>query len=266
MLQQNMYKIDYHLHTDFSADSNLKLEDLVEAARQNSYDEIAITEHFDFLPSELSEYGLPSLRKYYDKVSCIRGNEDKLKIVFGVELGEYHLNHDLADLVLADYPPELKIASIHVLEGTRNVSVPLNFDLTAKDIRDYYEENLKLVEYGNFNILGHLGIYKRYLTNLPDERNSIDIIKEIFKNLIYKEIALEINYSGLFKPCRTVLPDAGILRLYKEMGGKLITIGSDSHHLRDFNSPYQPVLEIIRAIGFTSVFGLEQSKWIEYRI
>ena len=260
-------KIDYHIHSEFSADSKLIMEALIAKAISNSYIEIAFTDHFDLLPSEIAVYGTPSYRSYSRAVATQQAKNSEIRILKGVELGEYHRCHQLVDEVLSNYsPPDLKIASIHVLPDGKNISEHLTYEITPDVISSYYQENLALVEYGNFDMLGHLGIYKRYLTDEPDESGELLTIKRIFSLLIEKQIGLEVNLSGLRNSYRKLIPAPVYLKLFREMGGELITIGSDSHHLDHFDLHYQEALQILTECGFTYLFRKTEHGWEPLKI
>ena len=190
-------KIDYHIHSRYSADSSLDMPSVISQALKLSYTEIAFTDHFDLIPSEIAVYGIPSYLRYSEAIAIQKNLNPHLSILKGVELGEYHRCYDLVNEVLKGHSaPDIKIASIHVLPDGKNLSEPLTIDITPDIITSYYQENLTLAQRGNFDILGHLGIYKRYLPQEPDETTVFEIIKEIFRQIINQDIALEINLSG----------------------------------------------------------------------
>lgn len=254
-------KIDYHIHSTFSADSCLDMKALIKKGVKMGYSEIAFTDHFDLLPSEIAIYGTPSYVGYSESIDALR-SKYSLSILKGVELGEYHLSHKLADEVLSySEAPDLKIASIHVLPDGTNVSEATPAEITKDLIESYYLENLALVSYGNFHILGHLGIYKRYLSEVPDESFLAEIIESIFKLLIEKRIALEVNLSGLRNPCNELIPSKKFLKMYQQLGGELITIGSDAHRTEDFDSNYDKAICILIECGFSNTARKTPKGW-----
>ncbi|MFA7598524.1 MAG: histidinol-phosphatase HisJ family protein [Candidatus Cloacimonas sp.] len=259
-------KIDYHMHSKFSADSTASMDEMIEKAIATGYQEIAFTEHFDLIPEEIEIYGVPSYRKYSLAIEEMRRRYPEISILKGVELGEYHLCHKLADAIMKNSPPDLKIGSIHTLSNGKNISIPLTFPLVAEDIKDYYESNLQLVKYGDFDILGHLGVQNRYLTKEPDDSFVLHIVKEIFSLIIKKEIALEVNYSGLTKPLADLIPTTKHLKLYKDMGGKLLTIGSDAHSVESLDYSYKKTLHKLLNLGFTHFSKINAEGWEQIEI
>ena len=180
-----MGKIDYHIHGSFSSDSRIDTEELIRLAIERGYRSIAITEHFDFKPAEIAAFGVPAYLKYHRHMTGLREKYgEMIDIVIGVEAGEYNRYGDIADAVFKYAPPELIIGSIHSTGDDTNFSVRLKNALNRENLIEYYSENLDMAQRCDIDILGHLGIHKRYLKELPDESFCEEIIDEIFETLI----------------------------------------------------------------------------------
>ncbi len=264
-----MGKIDYHIHGTFSSDSRIDTEELIKLAIERGYESIAFTEHFDFKPVEIAEYGVPAYLKYHRHMTGLREKYgDRIDITIGVEAGEYNRYGHIADAVFKYAPPELVIGSIHSTKDDTNFSLRLKWAINRENLIEYYSENLDMVKRCNIDILGHLGIHKRYLKELPDESFCEDIIDEIFRTLIQRGIMLEINYSPLRRNLQSILPEPRLLKRFCELGGERITIGSDSHRLEDFDLYYDQAISMLESLGFNYIFYLKQSdsfskrKWI----
>jgi len=254
-------KIDYHIHGKHSSDSQTDYESIVVKAIRRKYKEIAFADHFDLIMSEIRRYGVPAYNDILKSINPLKEKYSQLSILIGVEIGDYHRCHQLIDELFAENPPDIKIASVHVLRDDTNISIPIKGQLKPELIRDYYEQNLAMVEFGNFDILGHLGVYKRYFLNQPDETEFLPIIKKIFTLLIEKEIALEVNLSGIGKPVRDLIPCISHLKIYKEMGGGLITIGSDSHTVEEFDNLFDQGVKRLKDIGISSYVRKSGAGW-----
>ncbi|MDD4223573.1 MAG: histidinol-phosphatase HisJ family protein [Candidatus Cloacimonetes bacterium] len=233
-------KIDYHLHTEYSYDSKLKALDLINKAIELKYDQIAITEHLDLYPYELSRFGLPSFSRYLRQVRSLQEQfaSSPLRIICGVEIGDFQRVKAFADEFLAELEFELRLGAVHFLTDHTNVAVPLRRALSKADHEDYYRQNLALVSNCDIQVLAHLGVHKRYLTRQPDEQHCLGLLRDIFQAMIDRRIALEINFSALRKPYARVLPDLWQIELYRSLGGKLFSIGSDAHLLEHFDLNY----------------------------
>ncbi|HNQ43387.1 MAG TPA: histidinol-phosphatase HisJ family protein [Candidatus Cloacimonadota bacterium] len=231
-------KKDYHIHTQYSYDSSIEAIALLNKAIAHGYSEIAITEHLDLLPQELRLFGLPSLVKYQEYILRLREDFPNLKLHMGIEIGDYHHVKDLADGLISGFDFYPILGSVHFLRDQTNVAIPLPAPLSENQIRDYYEQNLNLVSLCDIHVLSHLGVYKRYYRETPDERAVHPVMRQIFEVMIQKGIALELNFSGYRKPYGNLLPEPEVLQIYTDMGGRLFTLGSDAHHLDHFDDFY----------------------------
>lgn len=92
-----------------------------------------------------------------------------------------------------------------------------------------------------------------------------DIIDEILKTIIAKGKALEINSqskgTGL-----DFLPSTQILLRYKELGGELLTFGSDTHTCERLGEKYSLIAEWLKANGFKNLFKYISHKPIAVKL
>jgi len=239
-----MDKCDLHIHTEFSYDSKILSNSLIERAIELDYKTIAITEHLDLLPQELGYFGLKSLSKYRAHISILQDRYKEIEILCGLEIGDYHQVIDFALPLISQFDFDIILGSVHFLSDRTNVAVPIKQNISRDDILDYYTQNLNLVQNCDIDVLAHLGVYKRYLSSRPEESIADNIIRRIFQEMIDREIALEINFSGFRKPMKSLMPDQEQLDLYYDLGGRLITIGSDSHALEHFDDYYHKVMQV----------------------
>jgi len=229
---------DYHIHTEYSYDSFIKADDLINKAIQQGYDDIAITEHLDLLPQEISLYGLISLRDYVNFCQRLRDKYSQITLRTGIEIGDYHLLRDYAKTIINGYDLYPILGSVHFLSDHTNIAIRMSKALSRDQISDYYRANLQLVQDCDIDVLAHLGVYKRYYGAPPNEDHVQELIKEIFKVIIEREIALEINLSGLKKPFAEIIPEPRYIEIYRSLGGNLFSIGSDSHKLENFGDAH----------------------------
>lgn len=230
---------DYHIHTQFSFDSLIKGEDLMKKAIELGYKEIAITEHLDLLPLEAKQHGIPSLKKYRDYCRDLQERYPQITLHCGLEIGDYHKTKDYAAALISGFDFFPILGSVHILSDDTNVAIPLKNPLSIDQVNDYYHQNLELVQNCEIDILGHLGVYKRYYDEPIDESLFYPIIKEIFSTIIKRKIYLEVNLSSLSKPYGQIIPEPEMLNVYASMGGDLVCIGSDTHRLKNFEDNRQ---------------------------
>ncbi len=240
-------KTDLHIHTKFSSDARIEPEELAEKALGNGYELIGITDHFDILAESVSTHKNIEFTDYVEYFHELKAKYSELKIAVGAEVGELHwFKKELAD-VFGDLNPDYLLASIHFLSNKKEVSTSFAGYLSRDEIKDYYMMNLNMVEQADFHILGHLGIFNRYKKH--DESHVRDIKKEIFNVMIDRGIALEVNSSGYNKPINEILPVVRDLDMYMELGGRLLSIGSDAHTLEMFDKYYDRCMQVLGDMG-----------------
>jgi histidinol-phosphatase (PHP family) len=242
-------KADFHLHTEFSPDSRIQQSELIPHAIKLGYDTLAITEHLDLAPHEITIYGLPSQTRYQANLLHLRQLYPQIRIIFGIEVGDYHLMQQYAHSIVSMMQYELILGSVHFLSNHTNISIPFSPWLTPAQITDYYEQNLCLIETCDIDVLAHLGVYKRYYPAKPDESHCLSLIDKILSTLISRDIALEINFSSYRKNYESLLPEPEYLLRYRSLGGKLVTIGSDSHRLEHFDDYHHIAMQTLSELN-----------------
>ncbi|SHG09352.1 histidinol-phosphatase HisJ family protein [Ornithinibacillus halophilus] len=246
---------DYHIHSDFSADCDTPMEKTIEKAIELGLKEICFTEHIDYeYPDQSIDFALdiPSYNQRLIEMRTTYG--ESLKIQKGVEIG---VQPNLLDKYRALFKEEtfdFIICSMHTTEKKDLHSGSFFQNKTLEEAYSkYYEELLYCVKnLEEFSILGHLDLVKRY-TKKESKNLFHDIIAEIFKVIIPRGQGIEINTSGYRYGLETAMPSKDILKLYKECGGEIITIGSDSHIDSTVAFKWNSSLELLDQLGFKYV-------------
>jgi histidinol-phosphatase (PHP family) len=242
-------KKDYHIHTHISKDSKLNPDELILKAIDCNYAEIAFTDHLEFLFPQWSFHQEYSFVDYLDFFTNLQEKySSQIKILRGVEIGEYQETKEQVLDYFAGLRPDIILGSVHTILPDKDISLPFAKPLSKQDIISYYKANLKLVEKCQIDVLAHLGIFARYLQH--NIKEGLPICKDIFQVMKEKEIALEINYSGLRKVTKQIIPHLEVLELYANEGGELISLGSDSHQVSDFDDNYEKTWAILKDNGF----------------
>ena len=262
---------DTHVHSNNSFDGNNSVEEICLKAIEKGISILAITDHLEapeIRLGEKSQFG--NMRQmisdsYRDAERCSEEFGDKLNVIKGVELGEpmHYPKLTKSALEIADF--DFILASVHNLKDEEDfyyldysdVNIPLMF-------RKYFDELLDTAENAEFDSLAHLTYPLRYIVERTDIRPDLSVysetIDDIFKALIKREKALEINTSGLSKPIGTTLPDINYVKRFRELGGKYITIGSDAHRTEDLAKGIEKGMEIARICGFEHYTVFENRK------
>ena len=260
-----MYMADYHLHTNFSSDSVMSMEEAIIKAIKLGLKEIALTDHVDYdYPDDSINYinydeYLLAFNKLKEKY------EDKIKLILGVEIGlQPHVNEDNIEF-LKKYPFDFVIASTHVINGMELYSQEYFKQKTKKEAyMIYFEEILWEVQnFKQYNVYGHFDYVMRYGYY---EDSSLcygeyrEIIDEILKKIITNGSGLEINTSGFRYKRKEIYPQIDILKKYRELGGEIISVGSAAHTTDYITCSFDYVYEILKEVGFLYITLFEKGK------
>lgn len=259
---------DYHMHSDFSADCETPMEKTIEAAIEKGLDEICFTEHVDYdYPDPTISFDL-DLPTYDRKIKEVqKAYADRIQIRKGVEIGIEPCFIERFEKMLAQETFDFIICSMHVTERQDLHSGAFFKGKTVEAAYDiYYKELLACVkQFDQFSILGHVDLVKRY-TAEKSKLNHHDVLEEIFKTIIPRGQGIELNTSGYRYKLDGGMPSEDILRLYKDCGGEILTLGSDSHVPETVAYKFKESLELFQRIGFKYIATFDQMKPIFHPI
>lgn len=255
--------IDYHIHTQFSKDSKLTMEDICIKAIELGLKEICFTDHWDLNPNgESFDFNLDYLNYTSEYLRCSDKYGDKIKIKKGLEIGlQSHLLKKI-DALLKDKTFDFILGSIHYVNKTDLLKDDFYKNKEKKDAFNEYlqEVYICISEFDNFDCLGHLDVIRRYCPYVDKSLNYIDyheILDNILTLLIKKEKGLEANISAKRYNLGNILPSEEILKRYKDLGGKIVTLGSDSHLPEHFTITRKKYIDILKEIGFMNIASYE---------
>ncbi|MCI5816169.1 histidinol-phosphatase HisJ family protein [Ruminococcus sp.] len=185
-----------------------------------------------------------------------------VKLLCGIELGQATHELALAEHIYADVRLDFVIGSMHQLPGWDDFAF---LDYSKVDAAALFHENLqeiaRLARTDTYDVLGHITYALRYMAaagvqlELAPYREEL---AEIFRIVIAKDKGIEINTSGLRQAYGDCFPNLECLKLYRELGGKILTIGSDAHTNADLGKGIARGLEIAREAGFTEITYFEK--------
>lgn len=264
---------DTHTHTNNSPDSKQTIDELCEAAIKKGVKGLAVTDHAH-LSHIYENYfeGYTAIEAIKNSIADINNAKkkykDKLQVFCGVEIGEtlYDMKKTEQILELADY--DIIIASIHHIKGSK-WDIPysrVKYDDSVSDeeiievLNSYFEELLEVVEKLDFDVLAHLTGPFRYINGRWNRNIDINIfnhyITMILDTIIMRGIALEINsaYDDDF------YPNEAIIKKYYDLGGRLITLGSDAHRSERVANKFEEAITMLKKIGFSYYCYYEHRK------
>lgn len=251
---------DCHLHSSHSGDSDTPMEEMILQGISQGLTTMCFTEHQDIdYPDSYEMPGsvfLLNTDSYlYDLARLKEKYSDRLRLLFGVELGLQPEIMRQNAVFAKSYEFDFIIGSSHICHG-KDPYYPDFFQGRTEEeaYREYFEsilENIK--KFSNFDVYGHLDYVVRYGPNM-DKNYSYeayrDIFEEILKLLIEKGKGIELNTGGIKKGMKDFHPCIGILKRYKELGGEVITVGSDSHDALHIADSFERASEVLQECGF----------------
>jgi histidinol-phosphatase (PHP family) len=247
---------DYHMHSNFSCDTRVSMADMCREALRKGIREIAFTEHFDRIRTGMC-FDKYNPGDYFKGLEAARAEfgPQGLTIRAGVEVGEIHLNRAEVNAILNNYPYDVVLGSLHWCRGE---SIFERSFYQTRDHREaarlYFEELLEMIEGGGFNIMSHMDVIKRRGFDVYgrfDIREYEEWVRPVLAACIRKGIAPEINTSALRMSVQQAHPTLEVIQWYREMGGELLSIGSDAHSPQQLGFGLDQALTIARDAGFT---------------
>lgn len=255
-----MINADFHVHSDFSSDSKATMEQMIEQAIILNLKKLCFTDHMDY------DYPvIDGLTFVFDPEEYIRKLDKmkekyhgKIELLTGIELGlQPHLKEQLSSLV-QNYPFDFVIGSSHMVNHI-DPYYPEFWENKTKEqgIQEYLEsiiENCKV--FHDFHVYGHLDYIIRYVpakANRKEDYNFIDyadLFDEVLKTLIMYDVGIEINTSAYKYGLGHAHPKLEVMKRYRELGGEIITIGSDAHKPEHLCYDFHLIPELLKSVGF----------------
>ncbi len=249
---------DSHTHTDNSPDAHHSAMMLCEAAVSRGLSGIAITDHCDMQDFESDNFAMRIRQSYFETLKAKSVFGGALAVCSGIELGQPLEAPDKADSLLSGYSFDFILCSLHALRGFPDFCFSYYANYSVRQLNvifdEYLRQLIKTIRWGRFDSLAHLTYPLRYMINRDGETVELQrhaaMIDEALLLLIHTGKALEINTSGLRGSLGETLPPQSIVRRYRELGGELITIGSDAHLCGDVGAGIGDAMQLASDAGF----------------
>ena len=247
---------DYHNHTSISADCDASAESMIEKAIDLGLTYLCMTDHMD------PDMNFPGMDFTFDLAAYFKKHQelkekygDRITLLTGIELGlQPHIGQTLRDtMAFGDF--DFAIGSAHLCDKV-DPYFPEYWEgkTEYEGTHRYFEYILECIHvFDDFDVFGHVDYVVRYgptKANNYSYRLYKEILDEILKVLVSKNIGLELNTAGLKYGLGFAHPHTDILKRYKELGGEILTIGSDGHKPEHLAYDFHKVPEILGECGF----------------
>ena len=274
-------RADYHVYTAFSDDSTYPMEDVVRDAIARGIAELCFTEHVDYgIKKDWDEPGEMPVRKggvgepaemllanadyprYYEAVCAMQEKyAGQICIRFGLEFGAQAHTIPRYEALFRRYPFDFIILSVHEIEDRELWNQDFQRGRSQQEVNErYYEELLYLVRhFHDYSVLGHMDLVTRYdLAGAYPFEKLRPVLTEILSTVIADGKGIELNTSSHRYGLSDLTPSRNILRLYHELGGRILTIGSDSHKPDHLGAYIDEGKAELRTLGFREFCTFER--------
>jgi len=268
---------DYHVHSEFSSDSESPMESMVIRAIELNFNRLCFTDHMDYhYPTNISGMNfLFEPEQYQKKINFLKEKyEGHLHILTGIELGlQTGIQENIQDL-LQTYSFDFIIGSTHLVDkmdpyydeywNQLYETCESKESAIQYGIEKYFITTLEQVKaYNDFCVYGHLDYIVRYAPDKDkyyDCKRYLDLLDEILRRLIHSGKGIELNTSGYKAGLSFPNPHHHILERYRELGGEIITIGSDAHVPGHIGYEFARARELLVTLGYNYYTVFEHRK------
>ncbi len=273
---------DYHLHSIHSGDCDYPMEEMILEGINKGLKIMTFTDHMDIdypydnihknVPDATlkdGDFDLNTDSYLYDLLSLRDKYKDQIELNFGVELGiQPHLRKELA-VYAKSYDFDFIIASAHIIDR-QDPYYPCFYEGRADEeaYRQYFDEVLKMLGmFSNFDVFGHLDYVVRYGKTMDKEYSYDkykDVIDKILEKLIDMEKGIEVNTGAIRYGLKDLNPCKDIIKRYHDMGGEVITVGSDAHVPSDIARGFDIAADVLKDCGF-KYYSVYQKRVCEFK-
>ena len=275
----NFIKSDFHLHTEYSSDCKSDITKVIETAKNKGLNMLCLTDHNDLdfpdVPDHM-KFDL-DIENYVNRIAELRESLlPDFDLRCGVEQGLMRSTCEKLSSYSKEHPGiDFIICSSHLVgnEDPYYIQTFQNPDGSYKDsmtvFRQYFEDILYVTShFTDYSVYGHIDYVFRYgpekITSEVFEAKYYpelkDLFEEILKNIIKNGKGIEINTGSLYRGMDFAHPHSLILKMYKELGGDIITIGSDSHDYEHIGYGFEDAKELARKCGFKTFCTFKNMK------
>ena len=266
-----MFLADYHMHSCASFDADDTMTDMAFAAHDRGMQEVCFTDHID-IDDIYGNYDATHWDKWPEILRQYAGARDDcpagFEIKLGIELGGIQHHPDIAAERAAHRELDFVIGSIHNNRDTMDFH---DLEYMGEEhcmslMRTYFDEHIELSKYDLFDVVAHIGYTRRYMLNAgynigADTASFGDELRTMFKNLIERGKGIEVNCSGFrHSAIAGPIPSLDVVKLYRDMGGEIITVGSDAHRAGEAGEYIADGVEVLREAGFKYVTVFDKRK------
>lgn len=251
---------DSHTHTEFSKDCTTSARALCEAAQKRGLDGVCFTDHCSLLTC-ISDN---AYRTVFNSVAEARRMDsafENFTVAGGGEFSGILQKRDYFERILSSVPLDCVLVSVHhIFDGCMPVGLShmdfsrLSFTRTEETVHTYFKDLHDTLSFADFDVCAHLTLPFRYINGVYNKSLPVNLFQKdicgILALLIERKKALELNCSELDRQLFDFMPCESVLGMYRDMGGTLITLGSDAHTADAVGKGFSRAARLLKGLGF----------------
>ncbi len=249
-------RLDYHMHTRYS-DGRRDLREYIAEAEKKRIDEIGFSDHI-YLEKRQWSMNHADLPKYMSNIEALK-SKSQVSIKTGLEVDFILGRMDSLMYLIKQWNTDYLIGSVHhigywLLDSEREIE-----EWRRRNVDQVYTQYFKLVQAMAdtqlFDIVGHLDLVKKF--DHRPKNDLTDLVLRTIEKIGKSGMCIEINTSGLRKPCNEIYPSEKLLKMCFD-NGIPITFGSDAHSPEDVGMGFDQAVDLARRVGYA-----ETTRFIE---
>ena len=255
---------DYHLHSDFSGDSETPMEDMVRHGISLGLERICFTDHIDYdypicPDGTLFEFDAD---KYLTEIARLQKKyEGKIKIRKGLELGLKTSAIPKLNRLLDGRQFDFIIGSSHIVFDRDPYYPDYWENITVREgLMKYFGSILDNIKnFSDFDTYGHIDYIVRYIPDVKNKKAPLsdfysyakyaDILDAVLTAIIAAGKAIEVNTAGFKYGLGHPNPHEDVIKRYFELGGSFVTIGSDGHIPAHMAYDFEKARHLLLSLG-----------------
>lgn len=259
---------DYHLHSINSPDGWLTIEEVCQIALSMGLKEIAFTEHLDYdCPGNVNL--IVDDQKYSRDIQEAREKyHGLLHVVKGLEVGWQPQVTEASAHFITQHHFDFIIGSVHHVNGQELFNGDFCQGRTRDEVyRTYLQAVYNMVKgFPYFHVLAHLDVIRRFKgfsDRTMTTREFPDVLDAILKQLVDTGKGIEVNSSGFRNGLNDTLPGVDVVKRYRELGGEVVTVGSDAHRSQAVGFKIPEAFQVLKEAGFNYVCLFRKGRHIK---
>lgn len=261
---------DFHVHESHSRDApEAHVEDYCRAAEIKGLDEICFTTHLIISgPDTTNSIKVEELPVYFDEIERAQSSTN-VKLRVGLEVDYFPEEERRLESLLDEYPFDFILGSLHYIRGydigAREGSIAFFRERSLREALDIYYTDWKLaVESGLFDVMAHPDYFRKYLRcTIPEPPTLEDYGSKLFEaieSMVSYGVGVEVNSSGYRHDIGDCYPSLELLRVMKDGGIETVTLGSDSHRVKDLASGLEEAIYRLRSASYDHICVFERRR------